>query len=39
MEELAGLGLDVQTIRRVMGVTLLGPGPQEISQRARLALL
>jgi len=39
MEELKGLGLDVETIRRVMGVTLSGPGPLELSQRARLALL
>ena len=36
---LGPLGLDVETIRRVMGVTLSGPGPQELSLRTRLALL
>jgi hypothetical protein len=39
MNELSGLGLDVETIRRVMGVVSSGPGPLEVSQRARLALL
>ena len=39
MGELKGLGLDVETIKRVMGLALVPPGPLEVSQRARLALL
>ena len=37
MENNKGMTLDVETIRRVMGVVLYSPSSAELAQRARLA--